>query len=306
MLKKIKIKDILSLFSGIILIKGKDILKNNYIVHDYLYSLDVGKGVELIHMKNWKIYSIVITVLLILVIIGVFIYFAIFQKTVTEAEAKNIAMEYAKVIEDNVTVLSIKKDHGDREYEIKFYDDLYEYEVEINYRTGKVVNFEKDIRDNVNIQDNQTASMTEDEAKAIALQRVGKSNDEVTFTRVRVDRENGITVYEVDFYDTEKEYEISIDMNTKEIINYQEDYFHPHHDNSTSPTTNDYIGVEKAKEIVLNHAGLNSNDVTFHKVELDVDYPIATYEIEFYYQYFEYEYELNATTGEILKYERDR
>ena len=153
-------------------------------------------------------------------------------------------MEYAKVIEDNVTVLSMKMDHGDRK--------------------------------------------------------------EVTFTRVRVDRENGITVYEVDFYDTEKEYEISIDMNTKEIINYQEDYFHPHHDNSTSPTTNDYIGVEKAKEIVLNHAGLNSNDVTFHKVELDVDYPIATYEIEFYYQYFEYEYELNATTGEILKYERDR
>ena len=255
-------------------------------------------------MKNWKIYSIVITVLLILVIIGVFIYFAIFQKTVTEAEAKNIAMEYAKVIEDNVTVLSIKKDHGDGEYEINFYDDLYEYEVEINYRTGKVVNFEKDIRDNVNIQDNQTASMTEDEAKAIALQRVGKSNDEVTFTRVRVDRENGITVYEVDFYDAEKEYEISIDLATKEIVNYQEDYFHPQHNNSNS--TNDYIGVEKAKEIVLNHAGLNSNDVTFHKVELDVDYPIATYEIEFYYQYFEYEYELNATTGEILKYERDR
>ena len=158
----------------------------------------------------------------------------------------------------------------------------------------------------MNIQDNQTVSMTEEEAKTIALQRVGKSSDEVTFTRVRMDRENGITVYEVDFYDTEKEYEISIDIDTKEIINYQEDYFHTHHNNSNTTTTNDYIGVERAKEIVLNHAGLNSNDVTFHKVELDVDYSIATYEIEFYYQYFEYEYELNATTGEILKYQRDR
>ncbi len=257
-------------------------------------------------MKKWKIYSIVITVLLVLVIIGVLIYAFIFRETVTEAEAKNIAMEYANVVEDNVTVLSIKKDHGDREYEIKFYDDLYEYEIDVNYHTGKVVNFEKDIRDNVNIQDNQTVSMSEEEAKAIALQRVGKSSDEVTFTRVRVDRENGITVYEVDFYDTEKEYEISIDIDTKEIINYQEDYFHTHHNNSNTTTTNDYIGVERAKEIVLNHAGLNSNDVTFHKVELDVDYAIATYEIEFYYQYFEYEYELNATTGEILKYKRDR
>lgn len=257
-------------------------------------------------MKKWKVYSIIITVLLVLVIIGVLIYAFVFRETVTETEAKNIAMEYANVVEDNITVLSIKKDHEDREYEIKFYDDLYEYEMEINYHTGEVVNFEKDIRDNVNIQDNQTVSMTEEEAKAIALQRVGKSSDEVTFTRVRMDRENGITVYEVDFYDTEKEYEISIDIDTKEIINYQEDYFHTHHNNSNTTTTNDYIGVERAKEIVLNHAGLNSNDVTFHKVELDVDYSIATYEIEFYYQYFEYEYELNATTGEILKYQRDR
>ena len=257
-------------------------------------------------MKKWKVSSIIITVLLVLVIIGVLIYAFVFRETVTETEAKNIAMEYANVVEDNITVLSIKKDHEDREYEIKFYDDLYEYEMEINYHTGEVVNFEKDIRENVNIQDNQTVSMTEEEAKAIALQRVGKSSDEVTFTRVRMDRENGITVYEVDFYDTEKEYEISIDIDTKEIINYQEDYFHTHHNNSNTTTTNDYIGVERAKEIVLNHTGLNSNDVTFHKVELDVDYSIATYEIEFYYQYFEYEYELNATTGEILKYQRDR
>lgn len=257
-------------------------------------------------MKKWKVYSIIITVLLVLVIIGVLIYAFVFRETVTETEAKNIAMEYANVVEDNITVLSIKKDHEDREYEIKFYDDLYEYEMEINYHTGEVVNFEKDIRDNVNIQDNQTVSMSEEEAKAIALQKVGKSSEEVTFTRVRMDRENGITVYEVDFYDTEKEYEISIDIDTKEIINYQEDYFHTHHNNSNTTTTNDYIGIERAKEIVLNHAGLNSNDVTFHKVELDVDYSIATYEIEFYYQYFEYEYELNATTGEILKYQRDR
>lgn len=257
-------------------------------------------------MKKWKVYSIIITVLLVLVIIGVLIYAFVFRETVTETEAKNIAMEYANVVEDNITVLSIKKDHEDREYEIKFYDDLYEYEMEINYHTGEVVNFEKDIRDNVNIQDNQTVSMSEEEAKAIALQGVGKSSDEVTFTRVRMDRENGITVYEVDFYDTEKEYEISIDIDTKEIINYQEDYFHTHHNNSNTTTTNDYIGVERAKEIVLNHTGLNSSDVTFHKVELDVDYSIATYEIEFYYQYFEYEYELNATTGEILKYQRDR
>ena len=145
--------------------------------------------------------------------------------------------------------------------------------------------------------------MTEEEARNIALQRVGKNSNEVTFTRVRIDRENGITVYDVYFYDNEKEYEISIDVETKEIVSFKEDYLGNYNNNNT---TNDYIGVDKAREIVLNHAGLNSSDVRFSKVELDIDYHIATYEIEFYHDYYEYDYEIDAVTGEILKYERGR
>ena len=51
---------------------------------------------------------------------------------------------------------------------------------------------------------------------------------------------------------------------------------------------------------------MNISDVVFSKAELDVDYNISTYEIEFYYNYSEYDYEIDAVTGEILKYERDR
>ena len=66
--------------------------------------------------------------------------------------------------------------------------------------------------------------MSEEEARNIALQRVGKSSEDVTFTRVRLDRENSVTVYDVYFYDAEKEYELSIDVETKEIVSYKEDY----------------------------------------------------------------------------------
>ncbi len=259
-------------------------------------------------MKNWKIYGIIITVVLAVVVIGICVYAFVFRETITEAEAQEIAYEYAGVSEADVTILSIQKDREDREYEIRFYDDLYEYEIDVNYNSGRVRNFEKDLRDNVNINqggNNQTTtvSMTEEEARNIALQRVGKTSEEVTFTRVRVDRENGITVYDVYFYDAEKEYELSIDVNTKEIVSYREDYLSTGNNTTTST---DYIGVERAREIVLNHAGLSSSEVTFSKVELDVDYGFATYEIEFYYNYFEYDYEVNAVTGEILKYERGR
>ena len=256
-------------------------------------------------MKKWKIYSIIITVVLVVVIVGWCLYAFIFRETINEEEARNIAYEYAGVQANQVTILSIQKDREDREYEIRFYDDLYEYEIEVNYNSGRVRNFEKDLRDNVNINQNPntTVSMSEEEARNIALQRVGKSSEDVTFTRVRLDRENSVTVYDVYFYDAEKEYELSIDVETKEIVSYKEDYLMS---NGTGNNNNNYIGSDRAREIVLNHAGLTSNDVTFSKVELDVDYGIATYEIEFFYNYFEYDYEVDALTGEILKYERGR
>ena len=256
-------------------------------------------------MKNWKVYGIIITIILVLVILGIVIYALVFKESITEMEARNIAYQYAKVSDSDVTILSIKKDREDREYEICFYDDIYEYEVDVNFNSGRVINFEKDLRDNVNVEQggNVTVSMSEEEARNIALERVGKTQDEVTFTRVRVDRENGVTVYDVYFYDNEKEYELSIDVDTKEVVSYKEDYLTGMGNN---PTTSNYIGADKAKEIVLNHAGLSSSNVRFSKVELDVDYHMATYELEFYYNYFEYDYEIDAITGEILKYERGR
>lgn len=255
-------------------------------------------------MKNWKVYGIIVTVVLVVVLIGVCIYAFVFKETITEAEAQDIAFKYAEVNKNDVTILTVKKDREDREYEIKFYDDFYEYEIDINYNSGRVQNFEKDLRDNVDMNQNtnNTVSMSEEEARNIALQRVGKDSSQVNFTRVRIDRENGITVYDVYFYDSEKEYELSIDVETKEVVSYKEDYLKGN--NNTSSTN--YIGIDKAKEIVLNHAGLDSSDVRFSKVELDRDYHMATYEIEFYYNYYEYDYEVDAVTGEILKYERDR
>ena len=123
---------------------------------------------------------------------------------------------------------------------------MYEYEIDVNYNSGRVQNFEKDLRDNVDMNQNinNTISMTEEEARSIALQRVGKTSSEVTFTRVRIDRENGITVYDVYFFDAEKEYELSISVETKEIVSYKEDYLRGNNTNNT----NNYIGVEKARE----------------------------------------------------------
>lgn len=72
---------------------------------------------------------------------------------------------------------------------------------------------------------------------------------------------------------------------------------------STASTS--YIGEERAKEIALNHAGLTASGVTFVRSHLDWDDGRAQYEVEFYANNTEYDYDIDATTGDIRSYDYD-
>lgn len=74
---------------------------------------------------------------------------------------------------------------------------------------------------------------------------------------------------------------------------------------TTSGTASDksYIGKDKALEIALSDAGVSS--VTWSEVEMDYDDGFMTYEVEFTYNNREYDYEINATTGDILEFNRE-
>lgn len=65
------------------------------------------------------------------------------------------------------------------------------------------------------------------------------------------------------------------------------------------------ITPEKAYQAALKHAGKKKNQVILKKNELDFDDGIQKYEIEFVEGFNEYEYDIDATNGMILKYERD-
>lgn len=65
----------------------------------------------------------------------------------------------------------------------------------------------------------------------------------------------------------------------------------------------DDIGKEKAKEIALQHAGVSADQVIWEEVERDYDDGRLEYQIEFRVGNKEYEYEVDAKTGNI--FERD-
>ncbi|HIZ93523.1 MAG TPA: PepSY domain-containing protein [Candidatus Flavonifractor avicola] len=66
-----------------------------------------------------------------------------------------------------------------------------------------------------------------------------------------------------------------------------------------------YIGVEAAKEAALNHAGVTAADAVFLEADYDYEDGRMVYEIEFAAGNTKYEYDVDASTGEVVKYERE-
>ena len=222
------------------------------------------------------------------------------NKSITEEEAFNIALKKANTTKNNVTVLSTNKKYN--KYEIEFHDSKYEYDIEINMNTGEVTEFEKDILDgNIIINEPLDDQITLEEAKNIALNYLGLNSNDVTFTKSKLDLEHGISVYELEFFTKDTEYEINVNAYTKEIVRLSKDIIN--YQNNTG-TSNNYIGIDKAKEIALNHINTN-NTVTWKKAEFEFDNNRAIYELEFLINYTEYNYEINAITGEIIQFEID-
>lgn len=75
--------------------------------------------------------------------------------------------------------------------------------------------------------------------------------------------------------------------------------------NNRKTPEKDYIGEEKAKTIALQKAGVKEEDVTFERVELDIENGESVYEVDFYDASHEYDYKIHATTGEVVKEEKE-
>ena len=66
-------------------------------------------------------------------------------------------------------------------------------------------------------------------------------------------------------------------------------------------STSSYIGRDKARDIALSDVGLSSSDVRALEVELDAENGKLVYEVEFKSGANEYDYEIDAKSGEIIK-----
>lgn len=244
-------------------------------------------------MKKKKIYIIIITIVfaLLLAIISVFLFTK--DNKISKDIATNIALDYANVNKKDTSNIKVEIDNSI--YEIEFNDKNYKYEIEVDSKTGNVIKYEKDIISKSPISNNNTA-ISEEEAKKIATDYLNINVEDVSFTKNKLDYDDGNLIYELEFYYNGNEYEFDIDAYNKEIINVSID-----NNNYDTNTSNNYIGLEKAKEEVKNH--YKKDNIFFIKAEFDFDNKTPIYELEFYDNNKKYEYEVNAISGNIIKYE---
>lgn len=130
--------------------------------------------------------------------------------------------------------------------------------------------------------------------------------------------------YEVELHTAWGEFEYLVDAYTGKVISGQKDLpstvsarndtvkkpsqpvsppaqsSHP-----AQPSGSADIGHAKAKSIALNHAGVSENEAYDMDIELDDEDGILVYEVEFKSGNMEYDYEINAATGAILKHESE-
>ena len=75
---------------------------------------------------------------------------------------------------------------------------------------------------------------------------------------------------------------------------------------SSADSSSGSVTRSKAETIALNHSGLERNQVRGLESELDYERGVKVYEVSFEYGRYDYEYTINANTGAILHWEKER
>ena len=154
----------------------------------------------------------------------------------------------------------------------------------------------------------EQAYIGESKAKELVLAHAQTTADKIYDYECKLDSDDGCLVYEIDFQTKDYDYEYKVHAANGQIIEHEKEYCgntadKKHYDMHNADDT--YISVETAKNIALQHAGVSASKITEYEWDTDNDDGRRVYEIEFKCDGYEYEYEIDAANGTIIKSEKD-
>jgi len=143
-------------------------------------------------------------------------------KKISADKAKKIALGDAKLAEKDVTFVKVELELENNRlvYDVEFYSGNVEYDYDIDAVSGAIVSADKDIENYViPAQPSTEAKASEisvEKAKQIALSHAGVGS--ARFTKAKIDYENGVKVYEIEFKVGNMEYEYDINVVNGAIV----------------------------------------------------------------------------------------
>ena len=153
-----------------------------------------------------------------------------------------------------------------------------------------------------------------DRAKKVAFERAGVSASKAANVSVELDYEDGVMVYQVEFKYGGYEYDCDVNATTGAVVKYEkeadDDSQKQTNQSDTTSTqsngsTSGGISKDKAKEIALSHAGVSASKISDYSIEVDTENGIKIYEIDFKSGGYEYEYDINAATGSVMRCDKE-
>ena len=168
------------------------------------------------------------------------------------------------------------------EYEGELTKGSYKYEIDVNAKTGKITDYEKE-----KIKTSSSKYIGEAKAKEIMLKKVPGAK----IVKFKLDKDD-TPEYEGELTKGNYKYEISVNAKSGKITDYEKE--------KIKTSSKKLIGEAKAKEIMLKKVP----GAKIVKFELDND-KTPEYEGELRKGNYEYEISVNAITGKITEFEKD-
>ena len=160
------------------------------------------------------------------------------------------------------------------------------------------------------------------EVKDIVVDDMNVSSNDVYFESI--DLELDKNYYEVELYYQNNDYEYKVDAKSGKVIyndfnvtnnsnnnglgnsnSNSNSNGNGNGNNNSNNAGNAKISLQEARNIALTHANLDISVVSMVKCESEYDNGVLVYEIDFTYNNYEYDYKVDANTGEIISYDKD-
>ena len=137
-----------------------------------------------------------------------------------------------------------------------------------------------------------TTQISEEQAKQIALEHAQIKESDAAFLWAKLDYDDGVLVYDVEFYIAETNTEYDYEIDAENYTPFQQ-----------GAQSGQQITEQEAKQIALAKvSGATERDIRLH---LDYDDGWVLYEGKIIYQNIEYDFSIDAYSGTILEWEAE-